>query len=138
MGRLHHCVHRSRDVRRHTMTVPPSARERVDPRVGSLGHDGGVLDITADGGVVIDVHVQPGGSRDEVVGRHGDALKVKVSAPPEGGKANAAVCRLLADAFDVPASAVTVTAGAKSRRKRVRIDDLDPAFASGRFDHLLG
>lgn len=120
------------------MTVPPSARERVDPRVGSLGHDGGVLDITADGGVVIDVHVQPGGSRDEVVGRHGDALKVKVSAPPEGGKANAAVCRLLADAFDVPASAVTVTAGAKSRRKRVRIDDLDPAFASGRFDHLLG
>ena len=99
---------------------------------------GGVLDVTADGGVVIDVHVQPGGSRDEVVGRHGDALKVKVSAPPEGGKANAAMCRLLADAFDVPASSVAVTSGAKSRRKRVRIEGIDPGFASGRLDQLLG
>lgn len=97
-----------------------------------------MLDITADGGVVIDVHVQPGGSRDEVVGRHGDALKVKVSAAPEGGKANAAVCRLLADAFDVPASSVVVTGGAKSRRKRVRIDGIDAAAAAGRLDRLLG
>lgn len=96
-----------------------------------------MLDITADGGVVVDVHVQPGGSRDEVVGRHGDALKVKVSAPPEGGKANAAVCRLLADAFDVPASSVAVTAGAKSRRKRVRIDGIDAAVATARLAELL-
>ena len=97
-----------------------------------------MLDITADGGVVIAVHVQPGGSRDEVVGRHGDALKVKVSAPPEGGKANAAVCRLLADAFDVPISSVVVTTGAKSRRKRVRIVDLDLAAAACRLEQLLG
>jgi hypothetical protein len=119
------------------MTVPPSQWERVDPGIRSGGHEGGVLDITTDGGVVIDVHVQPGGSRDEVVGRHGDALKVKVSAPPEGGKANAAVCRLLADAFGVPVSAVAVTSGAKSRRKRVRVDELDAAVAASRPERLL-
>ena len=97
-----------------------------------------MLDTTADGGVIIDVLVQPGGSRDEVVGRHGDALKVKVSAPPEGGKANAAVCRLLAKAFDVPASSVAVTAGGRSRRKRVRIDHIDAAVATERLEHLTG
>lgn len=97
-----------------------------------------MLDITADGGVVIDVHVQPGGSRDEVVGRHGDALKVKVSAPPEGGRANAAVCRLLADAFAVPPSSVDVVGGGRSRRKRVRIDGIDPDVAATRLDRLLG
>lgn len=97
----------------------------------------GVLDPTADGGVILDVHVQPGGSRDEVVGRHGDALKVKVSAPPEGGRANAAVCRLLADAFDVPPSSVEVVAGARGRRKRVRFDCLDPDLAASRLERLL-
>lgn len=97
----------------------------------------GVLDPMADGGVVLDVHVQPGGSRDQVVGRHGDALKVKVSAPPEGGKANAAVCRLLADAFDVPSSSVAVVSGARGRRKRVRFTDLDPARAAHRLEQLL-
>ena len=95
-----------------------------------------MLDITDDG-VVIDVHVQPGGSRDQVVGRHGDALKVKVSAPPEGGRANEAVCRLLAEAFEVPPSAVEVVAGTKARRKRIRISGLDPAVAARQLVHLL-
>lgn len=97
-----------------------------------------MLATTADGAVVLDVHVQPGGSRDEVVGRHGDALKVKVSAPPEGGRANAAVCRLLADAFAVPKSSVAVIAGTTSRRKRVRLDGLDPDAAAVRLERLLG
>lgn len=89
-----------------------------------------------DDGVVIDVHVQPGGSRDEIVGRHGDALKVKVSAPPEGGKANKAVCRLLADAFDVPSSAVEVVSGSTSRRKRIRLAGIDAGTAAVKLERL--
>lgn len=96
-----------------------------------------MLRATADGDVLLDVHVQPGGSRDEVVGRHGDALKIKVSAPPEGGQANAAVCRLLADAFGVPRASVEVTSGASSRRKRIRIADLDADRAAARLEQLL-
>lgn len=97
-----------------------------------------MLHTTADGAVLVDVHVQPGGSRDEVVGRHGDALKVKVSAPPEGGRANAAVCRLLAGAFGLPPSSVAVVRGQTARRKRVRLDGVDPAFAGEVLDRLLG
>ena len=96
-----------------------------------------VLDTTADGGVIIEVHVQPGGSRDEVVGRHGDALKVKVSAPPEGGKANAAVRQLLANALDVSSSSVGLVSGARSRRKRIRLDGVDPDIAAARLEQLL-
>jgi len=96
-----------------------------------------VLRATADGGVVIDVHVQPGGSRDEVVGRHGDALKVKVTAPPEGGRANDAVCRVLADAFGVSRSSVAVVPGATTRRKRIRIDGLQADAAAVRLETLL-
>lgn len=97
-----------------------------------------MLDTTSDGAVVLDVHVQPGGSRDEVVGRHGDALKVKVSAPPEGGRANVAVCRLLAGAFDVSRSSVAVVSGASSRRKRIRIEGIDATRAAARLEELLG
>ena len=96
-----------------------------------------MLEPTADGGVILDVHVQPGGSRDGVVGRHGDALKVKVSAPPEGGRANAAVCRLLADAFGVSPSSVQVVAGARGRSKRIRFDGLDLDRATDVLERLL-
>lgn len=68
------------------------------------------------------VWVQPGASRDRVVGRRGGALKVAVSAPPEKGKANKAVEELLAREFGVRKSAVRVVSGKASRDKAVEFD----------------
>ncbi|MGV3711312.1 MAG: DUF167 domain-containing protein [Gemmatimonas sp.] len=75
-------------------------------------------------GVRLNLHVQPGARRSCVVGLHGDGLKVAVLSPPADGRANDAVCKLMADLFDVPGRAVTVIAGATSRRKVVAIRGL--------------
>jgi hypothetical protein len=72
--------------------------------------------------VDVNVKVVPRASRSEVAGTMADgALKVKVAAVPEDGKANEELCRLLADHFGVAARDVTIVAGASSTRKRVRI-----------------
>ncbi|HEY2428046.1 MAG TPA: DUF167 domain-containing protein [Acidimicrobiales bacterium] len=71
--------------------------------------------------LMLRVHVQPGAGRTAVMGRHGDALKVKVAAPPEGGRANDAVTRLLAETLGVPVASVRLESGEKSRDKRLRI-----------------
>jgi uncharacterized protein (TIGR00251 family) len=83
-----------------------------------------VLDLDRDGHVLLTVHVQPGARRAGIVGTHGDALKVRVAAPPVDGKANAAVVELLTEVLDAP---VQLVAGASSRRKRLRITGLDQA-----------
>jgi uncharacterized protein len=82
---------------------------------------GSFLTVDGDGRVVLAVHVQPGARRSEVVGPHGDALKVKVTAPPVDGKANRAVGELLAATFELPRDAVELLTGASSRRKRFRL-----------------
>ncbi len=69
----------------------------------------------------------PGAGRSAVVGRHGDALKLRVAAPPEGDRANQAVAALLATTLGVPADAVRLTSGATSRAKRFRIGPVDLA-----------
>jgi uncharacterized protein (TIGR00251 family) len=92
---------------------------------------------STDDGVLLAVHVQPGAGRTEVVGRHGDALKVRVGAPPSGGRANDAVVALVAEAFGVKAAAVTVTSGATNRQKRLRIEGLDLDAATVVVDRLL-
>jgi uncharacterized protein (TIGR00251 family) len=74
--------------------------------------------------VLLRVHVQPAAGKTQIMGRHGDALKVKVGAPPEAGRANDAVIALLADVVGVAAAAVTVESGATSRDKRLRIADV--------------
>lgn len=71
------------------------------------------------------VKVIPRSSRNRVVGWLGDTLKVTVTAPPEGGKANAAVVALLAESLDVDASSVQCVAGHASTRKIVAIAGLN-------------
>lgn len=81
--------------------------------------------------MLVDVHVQPRAGRTAVVGRHGDALKLRVAAPPAGGRANEATCALLAETLGVAPSAVTLVSGATSRTKRLRVDGIDgPATAA--------
>lgn len=76
---------------------------------------------------VIEVVVQPASRRDGVVGPYGDALKVRVTAPAEGGRANRAVVALLAAELHVPLRSVEVVGGTTSTRKRIRIPAVDPA-----------
>jgi uncharacterized protein (TIGR00251 family) len=82
--------------------------------------------VTPAADLVIAVHVQPGAARPGIVGRHGDALKVRVAAPPDRGRANAALVRLLAGELGVRVSDVEVVAGHAGRRKQVRIRGADP------------
>ena len=70
------------------------------------------------------VRVQPGASRARIVGMLGDALKVAVTAPPEKGKANKAMSRLLANELGLAQGAVRVAAGIASRRKTVDIEGI--------------
>ena len=72
-------------------------------------------------GVVLTVHVQPKSSRTESAGIHGDALKIRVAAPPVEGAANEELIRFLAGTFGVPVSAVQIEKGSTGRRKLVRL-----------------
>ena len=74
---------------------------------------------------VLAVKAIPNAPRSQVVGWLGDALKVKVHAPPVEGKANDALCAFLADHLGLPRRAVTVQRGDTSRQKLIRIDGLD-------------
>lgn len=73
----------------------------------------------------IAVFVTPRASRDAIEGWRGEELAVRVTAPPDDGKANAAVERLLARRFGVPKSSVAITRGQTSRHKIVEVSGLD-------------
>ena len=81
------------------------------------------------GAIVLRVRVQHGAGRASVTGRHGDALGLKVAAPPIGGRANAECVEFVADLFGVRKSQVELVSGDKSRQKRLRVSGLDPARA---------
>lgn len=72
-------------------------------------------------GVILTIRVIPRASRSEVVGEHGDALKIKLASPPVDGAANDELIKLLAKSFEVSKSAVEITAGHTSKNKTVRI-----------------
>lgn len=73
--------------------------------------------------LIITCHLQPKASKSEVVGLHGDALKIRIKAPPIDGKANAELIKFLAKEFAVSKSAVTLMSGELTRHKRVRINN---------------
>ena len=73
----------------------------------------------------ISVTVSPGARRSDLVGRHGDGWRARIAAPPERGRANEALCKLLAEALAVPRSSIRVVAGRSSRAKVVEIDGLE-------------
>ena len=67
------------------------------------------------------LHVQPRASRTELACRHGDALKVRIAAPPVDGAANAELVRFLAELLGVARSAVEIVSGESGRRKVVTV-----------------
>lgn len=81
----------------------------------------------------IAVHVTPKSGRDAVAGWQGSELNLKVTVPPEGGRANAAACELLARSLGVPKSAVRVVRGESARHKQVEIDGIDDADVARAF-----
>lgn len=87
-------------------------------------------------GYILKVQVVPGARRTEVVGRHGDRLKVRVAAPPEKGRANEALLDFLAEILKVPRQALHLVGGATSRSKVVAVNDLSPDVRS-RLSRLL-
>lgn len=78
------------------------------------------LQANADG-ALLTVHVQPGAKRTEVVGIHGDAVKIRLAAPPVDGKANDCLLAFVAEISEVARREVELVSGETSRRKRVRI-----------------
>ena len=75
---------------------------------------------------LLDIHVRPNARTDRVDGRHDGVLAVRVSAPADAGRANEAACRVVAKAFGLRPRQVELVAGAKSRRKTLRLE-LPPA-----------
>ena len=71
--------------------------------------------------LILDCHLQPKASCDEFAGLHGERLKIRLTAPPVDGKANAKLLAFLADVFAVSKSQVSLESGQQSRQKRVRI-----------------
>jgi hypothetical protein len=76
--------------------------------------------------VILNLHIQPGAKRTEVVGLHGDALKIRLAAPPVDGKANDALVAFLAKKLGAGRTAVELVSGQAARAKRVRVTGIAP------------
>ena len=84
------------------------------------------------------LRVAPGSARSGIVGRYGEGWKVRVAAPPEDGRANDAVLRLLAETLSVPRAAVTLVSGHGARDKIVELTGLDPTEVEQRLSSVAG
>ncbi len=81
------------------------------------------------------LRISPGARRSGIVGRHGDAWKVRVTALPEDGRANDAVVRLVADELDLPRASVSLVSGRSGRDKIVELAGIDHDEAQRRLAH---
>ena len=71
--------------------------------------------------ILLILHVQPGAKQTTIAGLHGDALKIRLAAPPVEGRANEALLKFVAEIFKVPLRDVELKQGGQSRHKRVEI-----------------
>ena len=90
------------------------------------------------GGTILTIQVQPKASKSECVGLHGDALKIRVAAPPIDGRANEALLAFLAERLGVPPSTLAIHSGAGGRHKRVLCKTLRAAEVLARLGLTAG
>ncbi len=88
-------------------------------------------------GVTLAVRVVPRGGRTAIAGIRGEALLVRLAAPPVDGAANEALIALLADTFDCPRRDVSLVSGHQSRSKRIALRGLNEAQVAARLDAIL-
>jgi uncharacterized protein len=72
-------------------------------------------------GITFKVYIQPRSSQNMIVGPHGDAIKIKLTAPPVDNAANSMCVAYLAKTFKIPKSAIDIVSGHNSRSKRIRV-----------------
>ena len=80
-----------------------------------------------DGSLSVSLHVQPRARKTEIVGVHGDALKIKVAAPPVDGAANEELIRFFSKFLEVPKASVTLKHGATGRKKVLEVEGVSTA-----------
>lgn len=78
-------------------------------------------------GCLVSLRIQPGASRNAVIGDYGDAVRIALQAPPVDGKANQALCRLFAEWCDIPRGNITLRSGRTGRTKVLEITGVSPA-----------
>ena len=82
--------------------------------------------------LTLKIYLQPKASKNEIVGPYRDGIKVRVTAPPVGGKANEALLRFLATSFDLSPSQVEILKGHHSREKVLRLSGIDLSLVTQR------
>jgi uncharacterized protein (TIGR00251 family) len=78
-------------------------------------------------GIILSVRAQPGARKDEIVGKWADSIKVRVTAPPEKGKANEAIIKLLAKKLGLKKPAISLISGETSREKKILLQGVSCA-----------
>src|SRR5487761_1247221 len=125
---LEHDLVRYRELEALLRTTLVSAERRARSRLTAVPYNWSMSAATTR----LRLRVSPGSGRAEIGGRHGDAWKVRVTAPPEQGRANDAVVRLMADTFALPLSAVAIVSGHSARDKIVELTGVGPALIERR------